>query len=146
MYHIHCLLVSLKPWTPCSAEDAIASFAKGHPVPAQHEQLKKTIRSLMTSSAIDKPRLFIKSSDLVDGFANLSASDRPLGDDPGMDVVTKSMLLKQNPSLLCLRCGRRSQAGGEVMVAGHLSMRWKTWERMWATRCICGGSWVNSNA
>ncbi|OJA14296.1 hypothetical protein AZE42_10485 [Rhizopogon vesiculosus] len=68
-------------------EEAIASFAEGHPVPAQHEQLKKIIRSLTTSSAIDKPRLFLKSSDLVDGFANLSTSDRPSGDDPGMDVT-----------------------------------------------------------
>jgi hypothetical protein len=114
-------------------------------VPAQYEHLKKIIRSLTTSSAIDKPRLFIKSSDLVDGFTNLSTSDRPAGDDPGMDVVTKGMLLKQNPALLCLRCGRRSQVGGEVTVAGRVSPRWKTWERMWATRCICGGSWISSN-
>ncbi|KAG2349785.1 hypothetical protein BDR05DRAFT_872639 [Suillus weaverae] len=126
-------------------EEVMASFAEGHPVPAQHEQLKKTIRSLTTSSAIDRPRLFIKSSDLVDGFANLSASDRPVGDDPGMDVVTKGRLLTQNPSLLCLRCGGRSQVGGEVMIAGRSSPRWKTWERMWAARCICGGSWVSGN-
>ncbi|KAG1832036.1 hypothetical protein EV424DRAFT_1369379 [Suillus variegatus] len=126
-------------------EEVMASFAEGHPVPAQHEQLKKTIRSLTTSSAIDRPRLFIKSSDLVDGFANLSVSDHPVGDDPGMDVVTKGRLLTQKPGLLCLRCGGRSQIGGEVMVAGHSSPRWKIWERMWAARCICGGSWVNGN-
>jgi len=114
-------------------------------VPAQYDQLKKIVRSLTTSSAIDKPRLFIKSSDLVDGFANLTVSDRPPGDDPGTDVVTKGVLLKQNPGLLCIRCGRRSQIGGEVMVAGHLSPRWKTWERIWAARCICGGAWVNEN-
>ncbi|KAG1756683.1 uncharacterized protein EDB91DRAFT_1093918 [Suillus paluster] len=126
-------------------EEAMASFAEGRPVPAQHGQLKKIIRSLTTSSAIDKPRLFIKSSDLVDGFANLSASDRPPGDDPKMDVVTKGVLSNQSPGLLCLRCGRRSQVGGEVMVAGHSSPRWKTWERIWAARCICGGSWVSGN-
>ncbi|KAG1891108.1 hypothetical protein F4604DRAFT_1704316 [Suillus subluteus] len=126
-------------------EEIMASFAEGHPVPAQHGQLKKTIRSLTTSSAIDRPRLFIKSSDLVDGFANLSASDRPVGDDPGMDVVTKGRLLTQNPGLFCLRCGGRSQVGGEVMVGGHSSPRWKSWERMWAARCICGGSWVSGN-
>ncbi|KAG2158212.1 uncharacterized protein EDB93DRAFT_1238009 [Suillus bovinus] len=98
------------------------------------------------ASAIpDRPRLFIKSSDLVDGFANLSASDRPVGDDPGMDVVTKGRLLTQKAGLLCLRCGGRSQVGGEVMVAGRSSPRWKTWERMWAARCICGGSWVSGN-
>lgn len=127
------------------AEEMMTSFAEGHPVPAQHEQLKKIIRSLTTSSAIDKPRLFIKSSDLVDGFANLSASDRPVGDDPGIDVVTKERLLTQNPRLLCLRCGGRSQVGSEVTVAGRSSPRWKTWERMWAARCICGGSWVSGN-
>ncbi|KAG0707666.1 hypothetical protein DFH29DRAFT_592452 [Suillus ampliporus] len=126
-------------------EEAMASFSEGHPVPAQHEQLKRMIQSLATSSAIDKPRLFIKSSDLVDGFANLSASDRLPGDDPKMDVVTKGVLLKQNTGLLCLRCSRRSQVGGEVMVAGHSSPRWKTWEKMWAARCICGGSWVSGN-
>ncbi|KAG2078225.1 hypothetical protein BDR04DRAFT_1087976 [Suillus decipiens] len=123
-------------------EEVKASFAEGHPVPAQYEQLKKTIRLLTTSSAIDRPRLFIKSSDLVDGFANLSASDRPVGDDPGMDVVTKGRLLTQNPGLLCLRCGGRSQVGGET---GRSSPRWKTWERMWAVRCICGGSWMSGN-
>ncbi|KAG1754658.1 hypothetical protein EDB19DRAFT_1667565 [Suillus lakei] len=126
-------------------EEIMASFAEGHPVPAQHELLKKTIGSLTTSSAIDRPRLFIKSSDLVDGFANLSASDRPAGDDTGMDVVTKGRLLTQNSGLLCLRCGGRSQVGGEVMIAGHSSRRWKTWERMWAARCICGGSWMGGN-
>ncbi|KIK49200.1 hypothetical protein CY34DRAFT_797139 [Suillus luteus UH-Slu-Lm8-n1] len=127
------------------AEEVMTSFAEGHPVPAQYEQLKKIIHSLTTSSAIDKPRLFIKSSDLVDGFANLSASDRPVGDDPGIDVVTKERLLTQNPRLLCLRCGGRSQVGSEVTVAGRSSPRWKTWERMWAARCICGGSWVSGN-
>jgi hypothetical protein len=126
-------------------EEIMASFAEGHPVPAQYDQLKKTIRSITTSSAIDRPRLFIKSSDLVDGFANLSASDRPVGDDPGIDVVTKGRLLTQNTGLLCLRCGGRSQVGGEVIVAGHSSPRWKTWEKMWAARCICGGSWVSGN-
>ncbi|KAG2157205.1 hypothetical protein DEU56DRAFT_763462 [Suillus clintonianus] len=126
-------------------EEVMASFAEGHAVPAQHDQLKKTIRSLTTSSAIDKPQLFIKSFDLVDGFASLSASDSPPGDDPGTDVVTKGVLSTQNPGLLCLRCGRRSQVGGEVIDAGHSSPRWKTWERMWAARCICGGSWVSGN-
>jgi hypothetical protein len=139
-----CMLLSLKALTHL-AEEVMTSFAEGHPVPAQHEQLKKIIRSLTTSSAIDKPRLFIKSSDLVDGFANLSASDRPVGDDPGIDVVTKERLLTQNPRLLCVRCGGRSQVGSEVMVAGRSSPRWKTWERMWAARCICGGSWVSGN-
>lgn len=140
-----CMQSSLKALPLHSVEEVMASFAEGHPVPAQHEQLKKTIRSLTTSSAIDRPRLFIKSSDLVDGFANLSVSDHPVGDDPGMDVVTKGRLLTQKPGLLCLRCGGRSQIGGEVMVAGHSSPRWKIWERMWAARCICGGSWVNGN-
>ncbi|KAG0692911.1 hypothetical protein DFH29DRAFT_1007943 [Suillus ampliporus] len=72
-------------------EEAMASFAEGHPVPAQYEQLKRIIQLLTTSSAIDKLRLFIKSSDLVDSFANLSASDRPPGDNPKMDVVWETL-------------------------------------------------------
>ncbi|KAG1772774.1 hypothetical protein EDD22DRAFT_860009 [Suillus occidentalis] len=129
-------LVSSSGFGP-KTEEIMTSFAEGHPVPAQHEQLKKIIRSLTTSSAIDKPRLFIKSSD--------PSSDRPVGDDPGIDVVTKERLLTQNPRLLCLRCGGRSQVGSEAMVAERSSPRWKTWERMWAARCICGGSWVSGN-
>jgi hypothetical protein len=139
------LSTSIPEASAIPVEEIMASFAEGHPVPAQYDQLKKTIRSITTSSAIDRPRLFIKSSDLVDGFANLSASDRPVGDDPGIDVVTKGRLLTQNTGLLCLRCGGRSQVGGEVIVAGHSSPRWKTWEKMWAARCICGGSWVSGN-
>ncbi|KIJ16952.1 hypothetical protein PAXINDRAFT_168391 [Paxillus involutus ATCC 200175] len=125
-------------------DEARMSLSKCHPVQAQHVFLRKIIQTLYTSTAIDKPRLFIKPVDLVDGIASLSTSD-PLQTDQERDVVTKGLFLRRGPGLLCLRCGHRSEVGGEVTVAGHVSVRWKTWEKMWATRCVCGGAWVSEN-
>ncbi|KAF9246326.1 hypothetical protein BU15DRAFT_39687 [Melanogaster broomeanus] len=125
-------------------DEARMSLSKCHPVPTQHAFLRKMIQTLYTSTAIDKPRLFIKPADLVDGFANLSTSDQPQ-QEQDRDVVTKGLLLRRGPGLLCLRCGHRSELGGEVTVAGHVSLRWRTWEKVWATRCVCGGAWVSGN-
>ncbi|KAF9227689.1 hypothetical protein BS17DRAFT_693359 [Gyrodon lividus] len=125
-------------------DEARMSLSRCHPVPAQHAFLRKMIQALDRSTAIDKPRLFIKPVDLVDGFASLSASDQPQK-ERDRDVVTKGLLLRRGPGLLCLRCGHRSEVGGEVTVAGQFSLRWRTWEKMWATRCVCGGAWVGGN-
>ncbi|KIJ69307.1 hypothetical protein HYDPIDRAFT_185128 [Hydnomerulius pinastri MD-312] len=118
------------------------SLAKCHPVPAQHAPLRKIIQTLYSSTSIDKPRLFIKPADLVDGFTSLSMSDHPQKDQD-RDVVTKGLLLRRGPGLVCLRCGHRSEVGGEVSVAGHISLRWRSWEKMWMSRCVCGGAWAS---
>ncbi|KAH7889366.1 hypothetical protein F5I97DRAFT_1993976, partial [Phlebopus sp. FC_14] len=117
-------------------EESRSSLARCHPVPAQHGTLKKIIQALYVSTAIDKPRLFIKPFDLVDGFANLSTSDR-MQKEQDKDVVTKGSLLRRGPGLVCLRCGHRSEIGGGM----NVSLKWRSWERTWMTRCICGGAW-----
>ncbi|KAH0830757.1 hypothetical protein J3R83DRAFT_2237 [Lanmaoa asiatica] len=127
-----------------SGDEARLSLSKCHPVPAQYPFLQKVVHTLCTSTAIDKPRLFIKAADLIDGFASLSISEWS-GKEQDRDVVTKGVLIRHKPGLLCLRCGYRSEIGGEVSVAGHVSLRWRTWEKMWASRCVCGGAWINGN-
>ncbi|KAG9318671.1 hypothetical protein JVU11DRAFT_765 [Chiua virens] len=127
-----------------TVEDAMFSLAKCHPVPVQYPFLRRVVHTLYTSTAIDKPRLFIKAADLVDGFASLSTSEQSPRKKE-IDVVTKGVLIRHNPSLLCLRCGYRSEAGGRVSVSGHTSLKWRTWEKMWANRCVCGGPWINGN-
>ena len=82
--------------------------------------------------------------DLVDGLARLSTSEQD-DTEQKMDVVTKGVLLRHSPGLLCLRCGYRSEIGGEVSIAGHVSLKWRTWEKMWASRCVCGGTWISGN-
>ncbi|KAF8559768.1 hypothetical protein OG21DRAFT_1402239 [Imleria badia] len=125
-------------------DEARLSLSKCHPVPAQYPLLRKVVHALYTSTAIDKPRLFIKAADLVDAFTSLTTIEHSIKEQD-RDVVTKGVLIRHNPSLLCLRCGYRSGVGGEVSVAGHVSLRWRTWEKMWASRCVCGGAWVNGN-
>lgn len=127
-----------------TGDEARLSLSKCHPVPAQYPFLRKVVHTLDTSTAIDKPRLFIKAADLIDGFASLSTSEQS-GKLQGRDVVTKGALIRRNPGLLCLRCGYRSAIGGGVSVAGHVSLRWRTWEKMWASRCVCGGAWISGN-
>ncbi|KAL4067943.1 hypothetical protein V8B97DRAFT_2021711 [Scleroderma yunnanense] len=124
-----------------SGEDARFSLAKCHPVSAQREHLKGFVQTLFTSAAINKPRLFIKPSDLLDGFISLSISEQPLKEQ-GRDVVTKR-LLKRGGWLTCLRCGHHSEVGGDV--GGDISLAWRSWERMWMTECICGGTWASEN-
>ncbi|KAI6160019.1 hypothetical protein EDD17DRAFT_1485464 [Pisolithus thermaeus] len=122
-------------------EQTRPSLARCHPVPAQHYKLQTIIQTLSSSAAINKPRLFIKPSDLVDGFTNLSMST-PSWKEQGRDVVTKGQLLRRGTGVTCLRCGQESEVGGELGVPAHVLSMWRSWESTWMTRCVCGGSWV----
>lgn len=126
-------------------EDVRQSLAKCYPVPAQHEQLRRLIQTLYSSSGINKPRLFIKPSDLVDAFESLAMTEPP-PKEQGRDVVTKVPLLKQGGSVLCLRCGHHSEmVAAGTGAGGHMLSKWKLWEKLWATRCVCGGVWMREN-
>ncbi|KAH7913732.1 hypothetical protein BJ138DRAFT_1145401 [Hygrophoropsis aurantiaca] len=127
--------------TSIPADDVRLALARSHPVPSMYAQLRKVIQKIASSSAVDKPRLFLKPSDLVDGFANLSTSEQP-GKEQERDVVTKGFLLKRGPGLTCVRCGYRSEIGSEAGMGGHTSIKWRSWEKKWAAHCICGGSWI----
>ncbi|KAI6045743.1 hypothetical protein EDC04DRAFT_2634728 [Pisolithus marmoratus] len=133
----------LKEVRTMPGEQLRPSLARCHPVPAQHYELQKIVQTLSSSAAINKPRLFIKPSDLVDGFTNLSISTP--WKEQGKDVVTKGQLLRRNIGITCLRCGQESEVGGEVEVPARILSMWRSWESMWMTRCVCGGLWVGGS-
>lgn len=129
---------------PCNiVDDARKSLACCQPTPAMTGSLRQIIQKLTSSSVIDKPRLFIKPSDLVDGFSGLSLVDRP-SKEKAKDVVSKGLLVQHGVTSVCLRCHGETKVRGEVGV-GHISLRWRTWEKIWAARCICGGLWALGN-
>jgi Mediator complex subunit 16 len=121
-------------------QDGHRSLGLCQPTPAMHLHLERTIVKLSRSSILNKPLLFIKPDDLVDGVTHLSLNSKP---DKAEDVVSKRILNGQGPTLSCLRCGGKSEIG-RVFDGGKSSLRWWTWEKMWMAYCICGGSWLNN--
>jgi hypothetical protein len=119
------------------ADESRKALASCMPTAGMDSSLRKVIQKLINSSVIDKPRLFIKPSDLVDVIAQLS-----LGKATQKDVITKGLMVNRGAGLVCLRCDGRSEVGGEFAVAGHVSLRWRAWEKTWTSRCICGGYWT----
>jgi hypothetical protein len=102
--------------------------------------LRKTVEKLVNSSALDKSRLFVKTLDLVGGSTRLAPIERKVKEIE-RDIIGKGVLMKTGPIFHCRRCGGQSEVGINLGVAGHTSVRWRVWERTWATRCICGGLW-----
>ncbi|THH26462.1 hypothetical protein EUX98_g7717 [Antrodiella citrinella] len=113
------------------------------PIPAVLPYLKQSVEKIVNSKVIDRPKLFIKASDLVDGVSQMSLTDHYKTKDT--DVVTKGLLLGRGTEMCCVRCGGKSDLG-DGKVAGHISRRWRQWEMMWATRCVCGGGWTRSTS
>jgi hypothetical protein len=133
------LLVGLPAYFASHIElNSRRSLSLCQPTPAMHLYLGRTIARLIRSSILNKPLLFIKPDDLVDGVTCLSLD---LKIDNTQDVVSKRTLNGQGPALSCLRCGGKSEIGRAFEVGGRSSIRWWTWEKMWMVYCICGGSW-----
>ncbi|KAI0333503.1 hypothetical protein GY45DRAFT_1319460 [Cubamyces sp. BRFM 1775] len=132
------------------AQELRRSLASCAPVPALKPHIRKAIDKILGSKAIDRARLFIKPSDLVDGVTKLSVSEPGLraGKGKDIDVVNKGLLMPRLPGNVCLRCGGRSEVGMESgapagMGAGvEGSVRWQTWQKIWKWRCVCGGQWA----
>lgn len=114
------------------------SFSLCRPSQALFPLVDTVVTKLMGSGAIDKPRLFIKSSDLVIGVAKLALSDSEK--DSNRDIVSKGLLLRRGRSRVCQRCGGKSELQVQAEMK-HVSLRWRAWENKWLTRCICGGYW-----
>jgi len=121
--------------------DLLRSLALCQPTPAMSVSLRKIVDKLTNASIINKPRLVVKSSDLVDGISRMSFVERP-SKEKHRDIVSKVLLASRGITSVCMRCGGQSEVGGDVSVAGHISLRWRAWEKMWTTRCICGGLWA----
>ncbi|KAJ3490206.1 hypothetical protein NLI96_g1591 [Meripilus lineatus] len=109
------------------------SLALFSPVPPLIPHLRNVIKKILESKVIEKTKLFIKPDDLVDGVTRMTLTDQP---KRSVDVVTKRALSSHGPSFLCVRCGGKSEIGGDGKVAGHISLRWKVWEKIWASRCL----------
>lgn len=121
-------------------------MASCRPTTATRGRLISFGQRLEAVGAIDKPRLFIKASDLVDGIAKVSLGpamtvpSASAGKD--RDVVTRSALIPGKDLRICFRCEGRSIKGAQPPVfAGQLSLRWMAWQKLWYARCVCGGMW-----
>src|SRR5258708_2608420 len=104
------------------------------PTSAMSASLRKAIEKLTDASIINKPLLFIKSSDLVDGISRMTLVEHP-SREKDRDIVSKTLLSQRGITSICMRCGGQSEVGGDVSVAGHISLRWRAWERVWTVRC-----------
>lgn len=129
---------------PSLAENALRSLTLCQPTPPLIPLLQKTAQQIATSDVLDKAVLFIKPSDLVSVGGGQLVPEQDVKERE-RDVITKAVLLKNGPIFRCRRCDGQSEVGANVSVAGHLSVHWQTWERMWARRCLCGGVWYLSS-
>ncbi|KAH9945890.1 uncharacterized protein BXZ73DRAFT_86136 [Epithele typhae] len=123
----------LKDCKKLDAQDLRRSLASCCPVPSLKPHVRSAVDRIVTSKAIDRARLFVKPSDLADGLSRITVSERPAGPlkDKSMDVVRKGMSWRGVATVLCVRCGGRSDVGG--------MSPWQTWEKGWQMRCVCGG-------
>lgn len=123
-----------------TVEDSRKSLVICLPSPSSRPFLREAAEKILKAGAINRPKLFIKSSELTDGITRLSITDRLKGRDT--DVVSKGLLLRRVTDAVCIRCGGRSEVGGDGSVVSHSSKRWFKWEKVWASRCVCGGAWI----
>ncbi|KAI9057915.1 hypothetical protein FKP32DRAFT_1582820 [Trametes sanguinea] len=126
------------------AQELRRSLASCSPTPAFKPHVRKAIDKILASKVIDRARLFIKPSDLVDGVTRLSPTDLSPRITKGkdIDVVNKGLLMPRQPGNVCLRCGGRSEVGMESAGPAQGSVRWQIWQRMWRWKCVCGGQWA----
>ncbi|KAF8163366.1 hypothetical protein B0H34DRAFT_650242 [Crassisporium funariophilum] len=116
------------------------ALARCQPSGIAQAYLNQIIHKLTQPATIlNKSTLFIKPYDLVDGITRLSVGT--YRKDNEKDVVTKGMLMKTSAKSVCLRCGGKTAVDKDVRVSGVTSSKWRTWEKMWFLRCVCGGPW-----
>ncbi|GJE87143.1 hypothetical protein PsYK624_032260 [Phanerochaete sordida] len=132
-------LDEIKNMLKYSAEEQRRCLIKCSLLPSSIPVIRGAVEKILSSSIIDRPKLFIKPSELVDGVTRLSLSDRLK--DRDTDVVSKGLLLHPGLDVVCMRCGGRSEVGSS-QVTGHVSQNWRAWEQTWASRCVCGGGWM----
>lgn len=137
---VRCLLLS-SPATnlePPKAETRLQCLAGCKPLSSAEPALRRIVRMLLDSSAVDKARIFIKPSDLVHSTPRF-----PIGDwhqkATEKDVISKGLFLRHGPRRTCLRCGGESESGGDPE---RLNSRWAAWDKRWIRRCLCGGNWI----
>ncbi|KAF9075212.1 hypothetical protein BDP27DRAFT_1315692, partial [Rhodocollybia butyracea] len=113
-----------------------SAMASCQPLPSMQIPLKETVNLMSKTPALDKARLFVKSFEMVDGQPHMPF-DR-LQKDKNKDVVSKGLLLHRSQGMNCLRCGGQTEYGKDLMSPRLIVL----WEKSWARRCVCGGSWT----
>lgn len=111
-----------------------------HPAPALGSHLRKAIDRVINSDSINRPRLFVKPADLIDGVSRLSVTDDYV--KMKRDVVSKGPL-RGIPGVICVRCEGVSEVGHGVKTERGDSTRWRNLEHDWVKICVCGGAWIS---
>ncbi|KAJ6502473.1 hypothetical protein C8R45DRAFT_620728 [Mycena sanguinolenta] len=114
------------------------SLAYCEPTSAMGPHIKSAISKLTTAAIVNKPRLFIKPTELMDGVPHILDVRK----DKGKDVIMKGPLSGRTQAVTCLRCGGKSEVGGGMNTTMHASASWRAWEKMSAKHCICAGAWI----
>lgn len=92
-------------------------------------------------NTVDKARLFLRPEDLVDSMLGLTLEAMAHAKSPARDVITKGFLSGLREPMTCLRCNGKTEIPTQSG-SGRVSLPWITWERSWATHCVCGGLWI----
>lgn len=125
---------------PCPADMLHRSLIACHPAPALGSHLRKAIDRVINSDSINRPRLFVKPADLIDGVSRLSVTDDYV--KMKRDVVSKGPL-RGIPGVICVRCEGVSEVGHGVKTERGDSTRWRNLEHDWVKICVCGGAWIS---
>ena len=128
-----------------TASDVRRSLAACNPLRTVYHPLWEIAQTISKSNAIVKSRLFIKPPEFVSEIRKVREISLTI--DEGQDIVSKGVLLRRRPTLVCMRCGGKTQQHeigprGDGPVPGSFSFQWQAWGRRFSTRCICGGRWV----
>ncbi|KAF7440725.1 hypothetical protein PC9H_001073 [Pleurotus ostreatus] len=113
------------------------------PLDGLHGHIRKTLQRINHSAAVDKPKLFLKPADLVDGIVRLSLESHK---KDNRDVISKGLLLDKTIKVSCIRCsGTSSVPVNEAQNSGGRLPRWRLWEKGWENHCICWGLWAHTS-
>ncbi|KAE9393028.1 hypothetical protein BT96DRAFT_999829 [Gymnopus androsaceus JB14] len=127
------LFKSVQEFNDTEVRKALASC---QPSPSMQIPLREVVNSMSQSPALNKARLFIKSFEMVDGQPHIPLDH--LQKDKSKDVVSKGLLLHRARGMNCLQCGGKTEYGKDHMASRSILV----WEKSWARRCVCGGSWA----
>ena len=112
----------------------------------EHDLIQSIQTIIQSPTILNKATLFIKPFDLVDGVSRLCIGNQQK--ETERDVVTKGVLFSRGSTDTCLRCGGVTEVVKDALsqtTAIKSPSRWRTWEKMWMLRCICGGPWSTSS-
>ena len=127
------------------AQQCRKALAACQPTATMQHDLIQSIQTIAQSPTIlNKATLFIKPFDLVDGVSRLCIGNQQK--ETERDVVTKGVLFSRRSTDICLRCGGVTEVVKDAL-SQATSIKspsiWRTWEKRWMLRCICGGSWFS---